>query len=314
MAITVVNSNYNGDLLAFLYQVVSVGNQVLAKGAANFLSDIAKKRALPKLSMTDDPLGAYTTGAPSSATVVTSYSERELDPQPMMLYEEFLPEDFLDVWEKWQPIGNFTELRLNPEFLADVISLYENKIGTQLSKLFWQGDKTLLSTSPLHFFDGIITRAIADPNVVDVPNVGAITKANVVDILAAVWGAIPNKFLEDPNFKINVNSTDYKLLQQANNDAKKSTVGVLNENVENMFLNHRIDHFEGIPKNSIVGARSMIGDNTSNLWMGFFTSIDAENPRVNYKDNSGKLRFIRWDLKADANYREGSEIVLYQGS
>lgn len=310
----VVNSNYNGDLLAFLYQVVSVGNQVLAKGAANFLTDIAKKRALPKLSMTDDPLGDYTTGVPAAATVTTSYSERELEPQPMMLYEEFLPEDFLDVWEKWQPVGSFTDLRLNPEFLSDVISLYENKIGTQLSKLFWQGDTTLGAGNPLNKFNGIITRAAADPNVIDVPNVGVITKANVVDIVAAVWNAIPNKFLEDTMFKINMNTTDYKLLQQANNDAKKTTVGVLDEQIRNLFLNHRIEHFEGLPKNSIVGARAMVGDNTSNLWMGFYTAIDAENPRINYKDNAGKLYFVRWDLKADANYREGSEIVLYQGS
>lgn len=310
----VVNSNYNGDLLEFLYQVVSVGNQVLNKGIANFLTDVAKKRALPKLSMTDDPLGAYTTGAPTSQTVTTSYSEREIEPEPMMLYEEFLPEDFLDVWDKWQPVGEFTDLRLNPEFLADVISLYENKIGTQLSKLFWQGDKSLPSTNPLHFFDGILVRAAADPNVIDVTNVGVITKTNVVDIVASVWSAIPDKFLDDSLFKIHMNTTDYKLLQEANNDAKKTTVGVLDENIKSLFLNKRIEHIQGLPKNSIVGAKGMIGDNTSNLWMAFYTSIDRENPRINHKDNSGKVKFVRWDLKADANYREGSEIVLYQGS
>ncbi len=307
-------SNYNGDLLEFLYSVVSVGNQVLAKGAANFMTDVAYKRALPKLSMTDNPLGDYDSGAPSSETVTTTYSENEIEPKEMMLYEEMLPEEWLEVWEKWQPVGDFTNLRMNPAFIADVIALYENKIGTQLSALFWQGDTSLAAGEAMNKFDGIITRAAADANVIDVVNEGVITQSNVIDIVGAVWESIPDKFIDDPNYRIFMNTTDYKLLQLANNDAKKTTVGVLDETVKSLFLNHKIEHFTGIPKNSIIAGKGMVGDNQSNFWMAFYTSISGENPKMDFVSNSGKTRFIRWDLKADANYREGSEIVLYQGS
>jgi len=310
--ITVTSSNYNGDFLSFLYQVFTVGNEVINKGSARVLTGIAKKRSLPKISQTADPLGDYTSGVPGADTVTTTYAERELDPQKMTLYEEFLPEDLQDVWEKWQPVGDFTNLSQNPEFLADVIELYNNNAGAQLSKLFFQGDDSLGAGNALNKFDGIITRAIADPGVIDVTPAGVITKANVIDRVEEVWAACPDKFLEDADWTIKMNTTDFKLLQQANIDAKKTTVGVLTQNIERLFLEKRIENYSGMPKNYILGAKALANSDLSNLFFGFYVELSDENPRMNYKDNAGRLWFIRLDLKADANYREATEIVLYQ--
>lgn len=306
------NSNYNGDFLSFLYLVLTVGNQVIDKGITRVLTGIADKRALPKLSQTEDPFGDYTSGVPSSETVTTTYAEAELDPQKMTLYEEFLPEDFQEVWDKWQPDGDFTNLMHNRDFMADVIELYMNNGGAQLSKLFWQGDSSLGAGNALNKFDGIITQAVADPNTIKVTPAGAITKANVVDRVEEVWNAIPDKFMEDPDFMIYMNTTDFKLLQNFNNDAKKTTVGVLNENVERLFLEKRIEHFNGLPKDYIVAAKGMSDNDNSNLFYGFYVELTGENPRINYKDNAGRLMFIRLDLKADATYREGTELVIYR--
>jgi hypothetical protein len=88
------SSNYNGDFLSFLYQVFDVGNEAVDKGAARVTVGIAKKRALPRLSQTENPLGDYTTGVPASESVTTTYAERGLEPKEMTLYEKFLPEDF----------------------------------------------------------------------------------------------------------------------------------------------------------------------------------------------------------------------------
>lgn len=306
------NSEYNGDFQAFLYQVLNVGNQVILKGVARVLTGIAKKRALPKISQTADPIGAYTSGVPGSETVTTTYAERSLEPKKGTVYETFLPEDFLDVWPEFQPVGDFTNLRQNPQVLAAAMNLYLNKGGTQLSKQFWQGNTTLATSNPLHNFNGIITRAIADPNVVDVPALGNITKANVVDIIESVWNAIPDQFFEDPDYAIHMNTTDFKLLQQFNNDAKKTTVGVLSQDIQDLFLNNRIIHYSGLPRHHVVGAKGLANSDDSNLFFGFYVEYSDENPKMNLVDNAGRNWFIRIDLKADANYREGTEIILYQ--
>lgn len=306
------NSNYAGDFLEFLYSVLFVGNQVIQKGSARVLTGIAKKRSLPKVSQTESPFGDYTSSKPSSDTVTTTYAERDLEPQKMTLYEEFTPEDWQDVWDKWQPVGDFTNLMMNPEFMADVMELYMNNGGTQLSKLFWQGDTTLAAGNALNKFNGIITRAIADASVVDVTPAGVITKSNVADIVESVWAAIDDKFFDDPDYMIHMNTTDFKLLQQFNNDAKKTTVGVLNENIQRLFLEKRIEHYSGFPKNYVLGAKGLADSDTSNLFFGFYVEFTNENPRINYVTNAGRDMFIRYDVKADANYREATELVLYQ--
>ena len=157
--ITVGNSDFNGDALLELYLVFDVGNQAVNKGAANVQVGIAQKRALPNLSQTDDPIGDYTTGVPAD-TVTTTYAERSLEPVPKTVMERFLPEDMQDVWDKWQPTGDFTNLMQNAEFLRDVLRLTRNKLGTQLGRNFWQGDTG--GSLPDNLFNGIITRTAAD--------------------------------------------------------------------------------------------------------------------------------------------------------
>lgn len=312
MAITLGNSNYNGDFLEFLYKVLFIGNEVINKGAARVLTGIAQKRALPKISQTTDPFGDYTSGAPGADTVTTTYAERDIEPQKMTLYEEFLPEEWQDVWDKWQPVGDFTNLMMNPEFMADVIELYMNNGGTQLAKLFWQGDTTLGAGNPLNKFDGIVTRAIADAGVIDAVTLGVpLTKANIIGAVENVYNAMPDKYLDDPDWIINMNTTDFKLLQSANLDAKKTTTGVLTTNVERLFLEKRIQHYQGMPSNYMVGAKGLPNSDDSNLFFGFYVEFTNENPVVNKVTNAGRNMFIRYDVKADANYREATEIVLY---
>lgn len=310
---TLSNTNYNGEVLEVLYQVFGIGNEIVEKGAARLLSDISTKKALPKISQTDSPIGDYVDGEPSSDTVTSTYAERELVMQKMTLYEEFKPTDWHNLWKMWQSVGDMTNLAANPQILAAVLALYQNGIGRQISKNFWQGDTTLGAGNALNKFNGIVTRAAADATVIDVANIGAITKSNVIEVLEDFWAAIPDKFQDDEDFRIHMNTTDWKYLQQANNDIKKSSVGVLNQSIQDLFLQKRIVHFQGLPASSIVGARTTNDDN-SNLFLGVWVDPEAEEPVIAKKNAAGRTWFVRIDFKADANYREGSEIVLYQGS
>jgi len=312
MAVTITSSDYNGDFLGFLYLVLSIGNEIAEKGAARMLEGIAKKRALPKLSQTANPMRAYTTGVPASETVTTTYSERSLAPNKMTLYETFIPEDTFDIWEKWHPQGDLTNLRQNPEFMADVIAMYANGAGNQFSALFWQGDKSLGASNPLGYIDGIITRLKTDVNAIAVTPAGAITKGNIVERLEEVWQAIPDKFLEDPRYIINLSTQDWKLLQIYNNDAKKTTVGVLTQGVESLFLNNRIVHYSNLPKDHIVAALSDPNSDESNLFTGAYVGLDGENPNIDKVDNHSKEWATRIDWALDVNYREPSEIVFYE--
>lgn len=311
MTLTLSNSNYNGEVLEQLYTVMGVGNELGQKMAATILPGIAYKKSLPKLSQTTRPFSTYTSGVPGSQTVTTTYAERSIDPADMMLYEEFVPNTFHDVWKAYQSAGDFTNLELNSQLMMAILELYDNGIGLQMSELFFQGD-TGSGTAALAFFNGIVTRAIADANVVNPSALGNITASNYFDILSATWQAIPAKFIDDPDFVLMMNTSDYKLIQAADLEATQAYKGSFDSTLKSMFLTNRIKHFSGMPQNYILGAKVTASEATSNLFLGVWVPPEQENVRVDRVANNSDTWFFRVNAKADANYREASEIVLYE--
>ena len=309
--LTLSNTNYNGEALESIYTVVGVGNEVVQKGSAKVFPGIADKLALPRMTQTEDPIGPYFEDVPDSETVTTTYAERQLLMEEASLYEEFNPTDFSRIWDAFQSAGDFTNLELNSNLLNSILARYENGIGTQVSKLFWQGDKSLPASNKLARIDGIVTKMIADSNVIKPTPQGNITAANYFDILAAVWQAIPDKYLDDPDFILHVNTSDYKVMQAANTNVKKDFVGVFGMSLDDMYQQKKIRHFQGMKRHHIVGAR-VTNDEESNLCMGVYVMAENEEPIVSRVANNGRKWFVRIDMKLDANYRAGEDAVLYE--
>lgn len=124
---------------------------------------------------------------------------------------------------------------------------------------------------------------------------------------------MPAKFLDNPNWKINMSTTDYKLLQQANTDQKAGTTGFLTQNNENTYQGKEIVHYSGLTAGSIVGAEGMTVEN-SNLVFGFWImpQNEIESARIMRVSNVSEEWFMRINFKLGAQYRNGSDIVLYQ--
>ncbi len=314
MADTFVSTNYNGDLNDFVYKVMGLGAQTAEKGGYHLIPDVAMKEELDFLETTEDPFTDYVEDTPSSGATATTMKKRELSPSKFTVWGQISPAAWLPIWRKYRSVGTLTQLSANPQFLMDVFELVKNASARQLDKLFWQGDTAAGGASPLRFFDGIIKKieADSDSNVIFVTPAGNIVQANVVSILQAVYAAIPNKFFDDPDFKIMMNTGDFKLLQYFNNDAKKTTVGVLDENIGRLFLEKRIEHFNNLPASHIVAAKTSSAEN-SNFVLGMYASLDSEmmGLKVEKKELSNITRY-RFDGMADAQYRFGGDIVYYK--
>jgi hypothetical protein len=264
------------------------------------------------MSTTDSPFGDYTADVPSAATATTTYDERSVEPLPMMLYEEFLPEDWNDVWEEWQPDGDFTNAMIKPEVLNAILALYSNSMGSQIAALFFQGDTTLLADDPLNKFNGIVTRAIADVNVPKVTPAGVIIAGNVVAVIKAFWAAIPDKYFNNPDYLIMMNMTDYRLLQTANIALKEAFDGVLNQAELNVYISTKIIGLVSMPKDYVLGGVATSDRASTQFFMAMDQDENSEKPRIERKANGSKYFFIRIDVKADANYREATEVLLYE--
>ncbi len=314
MAITVTSTNYNGELNEFLYKVMGLGAQTAMKGGYHLIPGVNMKEQLDKLITTEDPFTDYTDDTPTLNENATAKTKRDLNPLKFTVWGSITPSVWLPVWRRYRAQGTLTQLMANPQFLADVFDLVKNSSARQLDKLFWRGDTAAGGGSPLRFFDGVIKKieADSDSDVTFVTPAGTIVKANVVAILEAFYAAIPDKFFDDPDFKIHMNTGDFKTLQFFNNDAKKTTVGVLNETIQRLFLEKRIEHFTNLPASRIVGAKTLSGE-SSNLVLGMYASLEDEimGMKIEKKDLSNITRY-RFDGMADAQYRYGGDIVYYQ--
>lgn len=309
-------TNYAGTLDEFLYLQMQDGADFLRadKGCAYQKIGVRYKTQLDRLKYDADPFEDYTTGNPTFASGADK-NKRDLEPSKMTLSGTFEPDEWLAEWDRYAPNGTLTDLMMNPQFLQRVLELAMNSSWTQIAKLFWQGDKTAGGASPLRFFNGIITKIIADSDsdVTFITPAGVITQANIVDRIVDVYKAIPERFLEDPNYKIHLSPADYRLLQLYNNDVKKTSVGVLDQVVADLFLNQKLASYIGFPKDHIVGARTSLTPDSNFVFANYF-SVDAEfnGIQVAKTANLGKIYGYRVDFMADAQYRSGEDIIMYK--
>lgn len=314
MAITVTSTNYNGELNEFLYKVMGLGAQTAQKGGYHLIPGVNMKEQLDKLITDEDPFTDYTDDTPSTGENSTVKTKRELSPLKFTVWGSITPSVWLPVWRKYRAQGTLTQLSANPQFLADVFDLVKNSSARQLDKLFWLGDTGAGGSSPLRFFDGIIKliEADSDSDVTFVTPAGTITQANVVDRLQDMIAAMPDKFLDDPDYKIHMNTGDFKLLQFFNNDAKKTTVGVLDESVKRLFLDQKIEHYTNLPASRLIGAKNMSAE-SSNFVLGMYADLESEimGMKIEKKDLSNITRY-RFDGMAATQYRYGGDIVYYK--
>jgi len=315
MADTFSGTLYNGSLNDYLYLVLGLESETARKGGYHLIPNIAKEEELDRLSTTENPFTDYTDDTPTLDETATTLDLRTLLPKKFMAWGSITPAAWLPIWKKYRSQGTLTQLRANPKFMMDVFKLVKNASLRQFDLLFWQGDTLAGAASPLRFYDGIIKQLTADSDgdIINVLPAGAITQLNVVDILVSFYKAIPAKFLDDPNFKIKMNTGDYTLLQLFNNDVKKSTVGVLDQMVMNLFLNKKIEHFNNLPASHIVGTHTS-NSADSNLVAGVWADLNNEmsGMQLSVNEQLSKKTKYRFDGTGSANYRYGGDIVFYK--
>ena len=247
MAITLGGTNYNGDVSEVVYKDVAEGNQIVAKQAAYLETGIRSKRELAFMKQDSRPFDTYVASpGTGDQTTNTERDKRDLVMTDVMIYEEWDPNDFMALWDKWGSIGKFTELRTNPLFIADVLALLAPNAGAHLAELFWAGD-TASGTAKLAFYDGIIKLATADANTIKVTPAGVITSVNIISVLQSVIDSIPDKDYDNQDYVINMSTADYRILQRFNTDTKKTSDGVLEDTFKNFLEEKRIKHFAGQP-------------------------------------------------------------------
>lgn len=312
MPVPTISSNFNGSVLDYIITESITGTEAFDKGSVFVMEDVQEKISIAKMVSSSLPIGARE-AMPSTSTATVTYSEASLSPADMMIFVPNInPRLFENTWREFQPKGSLPDKVLDPRIQKVFAEAVLKQARTQIDKMLWQGDVTAAASTKLNFFDGFTTRAAASSTNIDVTNIGVITQANVMTVLEDVLAAIPDALYGNPDFILNMSTTDFRKYQRA--DRALTTKGSESWGAaEEMFGDVKIRHYAQFPANKILGCVATQGTD-SNLYCAVDKKNDVENFVIVKMETYGELYAMKALFKMDANFSLDSESVYYVGS
>jgi hypothetical protein len=305
-----ITTSYAGNDIGKILQLSVVGNEAVKKGSFYIHEDVQKEKEITRGFVSDNIIQEYQ-AMPTVPSNALSFTPRKLAPKKMMIYDLINPMDFQSFWEQYQPEGPLADKVLNRDIQRVILEMYTKKSDNQLGRIIWQGNTAAGATSPLRFFNGIVTTAIADSTVIDVTPAGVITESNVIAVLTACDSAIPDALYEDPTMIIHMNTGDFRKYQNAIIAKTYKGQGEA-EKVPAIFKGREIRTYSGFPANYIMVAKADTNPINTALHMGVNMVNDPENLKLERWRPEGDLYFLKASFMMDVNYAFGEEIVLYQ--
>jgi hypothetical protein len=304
MAINLINSNYDGEVLEKILTKAATGNELVQKGLIHIEPNITKKFSIPRMKTGKMLRKRKEQPKQSDAKGTFTYDEKALIPQEFMAFTTFNPRTFEKIWRPFQPKGNLVFAELPPEGQNLLLSEMAKVVNFELGFHFINGIFVDDINDDDHLFDGVLTRIFSDPDVIRVKT----PEASMIKRMMAIRQATPNVLRNNPNFKyvMSINDAD-----NYDNELTQQTAKGANWTEQNAqrFKNTTIIPLAQWPDGVIMGTVATM-DIDTNLWGCVNLVDDMEVIQIDKLENAGELYFFKMLMMADTNTAFGEEVVL----
>lgn len=303
MAIVVRNTNYNGEVLEKILVLATTGNDLVEKGLIMVIPGVEKKISLPRIKT-----GKMLQKRKENPTLEDSkgnfnYSEKSLDPEDFMAFTTFNPRAFEHVWRKWQPKGNLVFSELPPEAQNTLLDELSKSVKFELGWHYINGE---FGDDDDHLFDGILTQAAKDTEVVVVS--APSDTSSMLAKLKAVRAAVPKALRENPNLRILMSIDDFDKYDNELTEREYKNASETDLN-KKRYKGITIETLNSWPDDLIV-ATICSPSADGNLFAGVNLQDDEEVIQIDKWMNSSELYFFKLLMKADTNIAFGEEFVV----
>jgi hypothetical protein len=293
---TITNSSYSGEFAGKYLGAALLSAKTLDEGAVSILPNIKYKAAMK--------VGAFTNLVRSAdcdfddSTSTLTLTEKVLTPTELQVNLQICKKELHSDWEAAQ-MGFSAFDQLPPLFSDYVIARVAAEVANATETSIWSGSAGEGS------FDGLVTLAAADTDVVDVVGT-TITAGNVIDELAKVVDAIPSGVYGKEDLTIYISqhvAKKYIAAQAALGYRELYNVGQTEMN----FQGIKLFATGGLGDNTIVAAQA------SNLFFGTGLLDDRNEVKVIDMadlDGSQNVRVVM-RYTAGVQIGVGSDVVLY---
>lgn len=303
MAIVVRNTNYNGEVLEKILTLATTGNDLVEKGLIMVIPGVEKKISLPRIKT-----GRMLQKRKENPTLEDSkgnfnYSEKSLDPEDFMAFTTFNPRAFEHIWRKWQPKGNLVFSELPPEAQNTLLDELSKSVKFEFGWHYINGE---FGDDDDHLFDGILTQAARDTEVVVVS--APSDTSSMLAKLKAVRAAVPKALRENPNLRILMSIDDFDKYDNELTEREYKNASETDLN-KKRYKGITIETLNSWPDDLIV-ATICSPSADGNLFAGVNLQDDEEVIQIDKWMNSSELYFFKLLMKADTNIAFGEEFVV----
>jgi hypothetical protein len=302
---TSITTTYAGEFAGEYISAALLSGVTIDNGGITVKPNVKFKEVIKKLA-TDGIVKDGTCDFADTSTI--TLTERIIEPETFQVNLELCKADFRSDWDAIQ-MGYSAFDNLPASFADFLISHAQAKVAQKIEKNIWGGVNATEGE-----FDGIVTLATADADVIDVVGT-SITAANVVVELGKVVDAIPAELYGSEDLHLYVAQNVYRAYVRSlggfgANGLGANGVGGQGNNQsmgDLMFDGVKIFVANGLSNNYIVAAEK------SNLFFGTGILNDANEVKVLDMadlDGSQNVRVIM-RFTASVQYGIGSDIVLY---
>jgi hypothetical protein len=308
---TSITTTYAGEFAGKYISAALLSASTIENGGIEVKPNIKYKEVIKKIA-TDDVLKDATCDFDPTSTV--TLTERIIQPEEFQVNLQLCKKDFRSDWEAVE-MGVSAFDSLPPSFADFLIAHVAAKVAQKNETNIWSG-----VTANAGEFDGLVTLATADGDVVDVAGAsiaaGGVTAANVIDEMGKVVDAIPDTLYGKEDLNLYVSQNVARAYVRALGGFAAAGLGANGTNAQGtQWFNNGSLSFDGV---SIfvangLGSNFMMAAEKSNLYFGTGLLSDINEVKVIDMadiDGSQNVRVVM-RLLAGVQYGIGSDIVLY---
>jgi hypothetical protein len=306
-----ITTTYAGQWAGKYVSAALLSAPTIEGGGVTVMPNVKFKAVIQRLETTDFLKDATCDFTPVGTVDLT---ERVLEVKDLQVNMTLCKSEFHRTWQSIEM--GYSSFDTLPKSFADYLIAYAaEKVAAANEISIWQG-----SSATSGQFDGLYSTALVDPNLPPaqlVPSV-AITAANVIGEMQAVYDAIPSTLYGKPDLKIYVSQNVAKAYVAALGGFGLLTGSEANAGTNNLgtqwYANGSLS-FNGLPIFMANGlpADSMMATTVSNLYFGCSLLSDTQEVRV--IDTSATLGDdnvrIVMRMAAGAQYGVIEDIVVY---
>ena len=306
---TPITSTYAGEFAGKYLSAALLSANTIDKGGIEVMPNIKYKSTMKKVTTASSIIGDASCDFTGTAGQVT-LTERLLQPKEFQVNLEFCKKDFVSDWEAAQ-MGYSAFDNLPPKFSDFIIGHVAGLVAEKTEKNIWEGVDTNAGE-----FDGLVTLALTDADVVDVASHAAVTSANVIDKLGSIVDAVPSALYNKEDLHIYVSQNIARAYVRALGGFATSIGAAGTDSKGTQWYNAGGQlSFDGVKifvANGLADDTAMAAQK-SNLYFGTGLLSDMNEVKVLDMadlDGSQNVRVIM-RFTSGVQYGIGSDVVLY---